>query len=197
MGTPSFSSQPEQDDLNKYPSSALPPGQSPSQEHSGPQGVIGSTSQSYMIGDTYVNINDQMFVDADGNIVQRRNAVYENPNQRRANLRKALIAFVSFLTSVLVTLLLIRFFLLLFGANASNSFVAFIYRISQPFLLKFTGTFGTHPVGQHGIFEPSTLVAIAMYLILSAGIQAAIRLALADKHDPQQESTTVRRMNHW
>jgi hypothetical protein len=195
MGMPSFSPQPEQDDLNKYASSDLPPGQLPSHEHSGPQSIIGSTSQPYMIGDTHVDANAQTFIDENSNIFQQRNAIYGNPNQQRSNLRRTLLTIVSFLTSAIMTLLFIRFILLFFGADATVSFIAFIYHISQPLLLGFTGMFGTYPVGQHGAFEPSALMAIVMYLILSAGIQAAICLVLADKHDPQQESTTVQRMS--
>lgn len=72
--------------------------------------------------------------------------------------------------AALETLLLIRFFLELFGANSSNSFANFIYSVSAPFVAPFRGLFNIHTELGTGLgrFSFETLVAVAVYVLLAA-----------------------------
>lgn len=74
---------------------------------------------------------------------------------------------VSLVGSLIMALLALRFILSLLGANRSNGFADFIYRVSQPFVAPFFGLFNYTP--QYGVsrFEIETLVAIAVYAILT------------------------------
>ena len=85
-----------------------------------------------------------------------------------------LIQAVWWLTGVVDTLLAIRFFLKLFGANPVP-FVRFVYDLSWPFIVPFHGIFNTDQVGQ-AVLEPECLVAIAIYTLLAWGVVSLIEL---------------------
>ncbi|HXH26768.1 MAG TPA: hypothetical protein VNG90_02650 [Candidatus Acidoferrum sp.] len=60
----------------------------------------------------------------------------------------------------------LRFVFRLFGADPGVQFVGWVYNISQPLITPFTGILGNPaivPGAGHGVFEPSTLVALAVY----------------------------------
>lgn len=63
--------------------------------------------------------------------------------------------------------LAMRVFLLLFGANASTSFVAFVYRVSGDYLAPFRGIFPSRAVGETGYFDVAALFAIFVYIVLA------------------------------
>ena len=80
---------------------------------------------------------------------------------------------IYFILGVIETFLLIRFFLKLFGANPASWFTAFVYWVSNIFMLPFYGVFrNTAPAGPGiaRVFEPSTLVAAIIYVLLAWGI---------------------------
>lgn len=65
----------------------------------------------------------------------------------------------------------LRFIFLLFGANPATPFVRWIYSTSSPFIAPFNGIFGhatVAPAGTvvHSVFDPSTLIALAVYGIV-------------------------------
>ncbi len=94
---------------------------------------------------------------------------------------------IFFLLAVLETFLGIRFFFKLFGANPGSWFVAFIYFISDVFLFPFWGVFqrgAASGPGVQKIFEPSTVVAGIIYLLLAWG---ASRLLLIIRSKPVAE----------
>ena len=61
------------------------------------------------------------------------------------------------------------------GANAFSGFTNFIYALSSPFALPFSGIFGT-TVSSSLIFEWSTLIAMAVYAVVAYGIVALFQL---------------------
>lgn len=86
---------------------------------------------------------------------------------------------VYFLFGVLEFLLIFRFIFKATGANPGSGFVSFIYGLTGLFVLPFSGIFRT-AVAQgaevSAVFEPATLVAIAVYSLLAWGIVKLIAI---------------------
>lgn len=86
---------------------------------------------------------------------------------------------VWYLFSFIAVLLAFRFALKLFGANPSNAFVEFIYNVSKVFTAPFDSIFGvtTSKAGEvTAVFEPSILVAIAVYAVVAWGVTRLITI---------------------
>ena len=77
-----------------------------------------------------------------------------------------IVWFVAGLISVIIAL---RFVFLLLGANRGADFTDFIYSLSAPFVAPFVGIFGEPAYGT-SVFEVSSLLAIAIYLLIAWGI---------------------------
>lgn len=86
---------------------------------------------------------------------------------------------VYYITSIVLTILAIRFVLSMLGANRGNAFAGLIYGLSYPFVAPFFGLFGYQM--QYGVsrFELETLVAIAVYALVGYGIARM----LSSRHD--------------
>jgi YggT family protein len=85
-----------------------------------------------------------------------------------------------FVAGVIITLLAFRFVLALLGANPNNNFADFIYTMSHPFVEPFFSLFNYTAIDDGiGRFEIYTLIAIAVYTILAAGLA---RLATIGRH---------------
>lgn len=104
------------------------------------------------------------------------------PNKPQANSVKdnkaTATRVVWFLVGLVEILLAFRFFLLLFGANSLNSFVNFIYSITDPLTAPFDSIFGVvHGQGKlDSVFEPSIIVAAVVYALLGWGIAKLINI---------------------
>ena len=86
---------------------------------------------------------------------------------------------IYFFFGALNVLLVFRFILKLFGANALNSFVGLIYGITGIFVAPFSGIFSTgvsEGLETTSIFEPATIVAILVYLLIAWGIVKLINI---------------------
>lgn len=86
---------------------------------------------------------------------------------------------VYFILGIIETLLAIRFVLRLFGANPASSFVNLIYSLSDILLAPFVGIFSsatTRGAETTGVFEPATLIAMAIYALLFWGIVKLIAI---------------------
>jgi hypothetical protein len=79
------------------------------------------------------------------------------------------------LTGVVDVLLIIRFVFKLLGASTQASFVTFIYNLTQLFIAPFHGIFNSAASG-HNVFEPESLVAIAIYSLVGWGLARLVRL---------------------
>lgn len=80
---------------------------------------------------------------------------------------------VWYIVGIIEILMAFRFVLKLFGANPGNGFVDFIYKISGVLTAPFDSIFGvTNKVSGdvHSVFEPSILVAAAVYALIGWGI---------------------------
>lgn len=87
---------------------------------------------------------------------------------------------VYFIFGVLEILLAFRFVLKLAGANPSSGFVDFVYGASRVFILPFNGIFRTslsQGAVVTSVFEPSTLVALIVYILVAWGIVKLIQIS--------------------
>ncbi len=83
---------------------------------------------------------------------------------------------VWYILGVIEILLGFRFVLKLLGANTASGFTAFIYSISQPFMIPFQGIFRT-PSESGYVMDTATLVAMAVYLVITYLIAEFLRVA--------------------
>lgn len=81
---------------------------------------------------------------------------------------------ISFITTVVVVILAVRFVLLLLGANTTNGFVDFILDITGPLVAPFNGIFGNPSSDVR--FEPQTLTAIVVYTLIGMGLAYLVKI---------------------
>ena len=95
----------------------------------------------------------------------------------KSNSQVIATRIVWYLAGVLLVLLAFRFVLALLGANPYNGFANFIYTVSHPFVAPFFSLFGYNL--RYGVsrFETFTLVAMAVYAVVTYGIVYLINLA--------------------
>jgi hypothetical protein len=100
-------------------------------------------------------------------------------NTRRINARTSdngrsiATNVVWFIVGIIEVALLFRFMLKLFGANPNSGFVDFIYTVTGVLTMPFDNIFGvsrTTSGSVHSVFEPSILVAAAVYALIGWGI---------------------------
>lgn len=80
-----------------------------------------------------------------------------------------------YILGVIEVILAFRVILKLLGANAFSGFASFIYAVSGPFALPFSGILGT-TISANSVFEWSTLIAMMVYFIVAYGIVALFQL---------------------
>jgi hypothetical protein len=78
-------------------------------------------------------------------------------------------------TGVIDALLVIRFLFKLLAASTQAGFVTFIYDLTQVFVAPFHGIFNTAASGRN-VFEPESLVAIAIYSLIGWGLASLVRV---------------------
>jgi uncharacterized protein YggT (Ycf19 family) len=76
--------------------------------------------------------------------------------------------------AVIEVILGFRFVLELLGANPDAGFTTFVYNVSRPFMAPFTAVFGAPKLTGSGFFEPSVLLAMAVYVLIAWGLIALI-----------------------
>lgn len=85
--------------------------------------------------------------------------------------------------TVIETLLLTRFALLLLGANASQGLVAFVYGITDPLVRPFQGIFG-QPEGPPMV-DVAAILAVLFFLLVGALVVAGVRAATGRHAGPR------------
>lgn len=91
---------------------------------------------------------------------------------------------VGFVLTVLQTFLLLRFALLLFGANPDHPLVSFVYGITEPIVRPFQGILA-QPEGPPTI-DVAALLAILFFLLLGALVVAGVRAITGRRAGPRQ-----------
>lgn len=118
---------------------------------------------------------DNTTVDDDGAVVTEKTqatSTQVDPKVTIANVIWYIYGFVAIL-------LALRFILKLTGANSANSFVSFIYTVSGVFTAPFDSIFGVTKSTSgtiSSVFEPSIMVAIAVYALVAWGIAKLLTL---------------------
>jgi len=102
-------------------------------------------------------------------VTTSRTAVY-----REGGYNSRAIQAVWWIVAFVDVLIAIRFLLKVLGANPAP-FVRFMYDITWPLVVWFHGIFNTAQEGR-SIFEPESLVAMAVYALIGWGIVSLIRL---------------------
>ncbi len=91
----------------------------------------------------------------------------------------AVTRIVTLLFTVLEVLLLLRFILKLFGANANQPLVSGLYRITEPLVRPFQGIF-PEPSGPPAL-DLAALLAVAFFFLIAALIVAVVRAITAPR----------------
>ena len=91
----------------------------------------------------------------------------------------AVTRVVTLLFTVLEVLLLLRFILKLFGANANQPLVSGLYRITEPLVRPFQGIF-PEPSGPPAL-DLAALLAVAFFFLIAALIVAVVRAITAPR----------------
>ena len=101
--------------------------------------------------------------------------VPRNGPRRRAAAWYRVIALIWLIAAVICVFIGARFILLLLAASTSSPFVSFVYAVAGPLVAPFEGIFGSPAAAAH-VFEVADLVAIAVYLLIAAGVVALLRI---------------------
>ncbi|HKB88742.1 MAG TPA: YggT family protein [Patescibacteria group bacterium] len=121
-----------------------------------------------------------------GRSIVREKTEVNSPEMEDAVTIWSINRFVYYLAGVIETLLIFRFTLKILGANSVSPFVSFVYSLSAILIAPFRGIFS--PTTAQGlemvsIFEPSTIFAILVYLVLAIGIVELIKVTTATGDD--------------
>ena len=114
-------------------------------------------------------------VDQDGAVVRERTSSVES----KSNPKTTVVNLVWYIFGLVAILLALRLILKLTGANSSNGFVSFIYSVSGALSAPFDSVFGVKSAeagSTKSVFEPSILVAIAVYALIAWGITKLLTL---------------------
>lgn len=114
-------------------------------------------------------------VDQDGGVVTER----AQSTNTTVDTKVTIANLIWYLYGFVAVVLAIRFIMKLAGANSGNAFVSFIYTISGILSAPFDTIFGVAKTSSgtvSSVFEPSILVAIAVYALVAWGIAKLLTL---------------------
>ncbi|HIA92183.1 TPA: hypothetical protein EYO12_03660 [Candidatus Saccharibacteria bacterium] len=114
-------------------------------------------------------------VDSSGSVVEERIRSVETEIGSKARV----VNVIWYIYGLIAVLLGLRMVLKLFGANSGNAFVEFIYSTSGVLSAPFDSIFGvtqSEAGSNQAVFEPSILVAIAVYGLIAWGIAKLVVL---------------------
>ena len=118
---------------------------------------------------------DNTGVTETGAVVSERTSKLET----KVGTKTTVVNVVWYIYGLFAFLLGIRMILKLLGANSGNAFVEFVYRISGILSAPFDNIFGVTKATAgttKSVFEPSILVAIAVYAFIAWGIERLLSL---------------------
>jgi uncharacterized protein YggT (Ycf19 family) len=87
---------------------------------------------------------------------------------------KAVVMFVYVVVIIDLVLLLLGFFLRLFGASTEAEFTRWVYRSVERIMEPFRGMFPSHVVSERSIVDVSLLFAMIVYSIVGLALHALI-----------------------
>ena len=113
-------------------------------------------------------------------VVEQRTHVDPTPAERQLGTLYRAKQIVWFIVGVIVSLIALRFLLLLLGANTSTGFGALMVSLSQPFVTPFLPLFGE----QQARVEMGALVAIIVYILAGWAVSKLLEIVLAPHVPP-------------
>ncbi|GCE16040.1 hypothetical protein [Tengunoibacter tsumagoiensis] len=134
----------------------------------------------------------QRYIDPQGNQVERREEIVVDKNQRNANIRYWIKSIVYFLLAVFEVIMALRLLFRFLGANQSNAFISFLYDLSHLFVGAFNGIFNDQTIGNTGVFEVSTVIAMLVYALIAWGLVSLGRVIFASTLSDRQTTFTRR-----
>lgn len=135
-----------------------------------------------------------------------RTTKHEPGQEQRAKTQK-ITQVIWLMTGVLEGLLALRVIFKLIGVNAANSFAVFLYRVTGFFVAPFASLAGAPSAGNI-VFEVSTLIAMAVYLLVAWALlritfvifyrqhgPVTVRQTVETEHTPQQGSIEMHQVS--
>lgn len=123
-------------------------------------------------------------------VTQKTRVISDTPHEgyqtKKAIFRSYQIIW--YIVGVIEVLLAFRLVLKLIGASTSSGFTNFIYTISSPFAQPFSGILRT-TTDSNIVFEWSTLIAMAVYVVLAYGLVELLQLVKPTT--PQEVDKTI------
>ncbi len=105
---------------------------------------------------------------------------YPDPEEvrfRQAVIYNRIASVVWFITFVILSIILLRFVMLLINANQENPFVSWIYSTSEFFVRPFLGI-TSDPSFNGAVFEVNSLIAMLIYMLIIYGILQLVKVVL-------------------
>jgi len=133
------------------------------------------------------------YKDASGTSVERYQETVEDASQRQDNRRVWVKRTLTFCLSVLEVVLGLRLLFRLLGANTANSFITLLYGLSHVFVSPFHGIFNDQALGNHRVFEVSTLIAILLFALIGWGLVALAETILRPRVASLERTSSTRR----
>ena len=115
--------------------------------------------------------------------------VVTDPYAGRRGMILKVNQWIYLVAGVLEGLIAIRFALRLLSANPDAAFTAFIYNVSEPFVVPFAGIFPSFR-SEGSVFEPHAILAIVMYALLAWLLTRIVWLAWGETRSGGHSSTT-------
>jgi uncharacterized protein YggT (Ycf19 family) len=122
----------------------------------------------------------QDVVTSDGSVVGQdvgTAAIIDRVEARRSSA-DWISGLISFVVAVIAILIAIRLVLKLLAASTASSFTNLVYGITNPLVAPFQNIFGTPTAGNGAVFELSSLLAIAIYLLVGWLLTRLVQLIL-------------------
>jgi len=116
--------------------------------------------------------------------------VEENPEilEEKASSLRFIIGkvsdFLRWFSIVLEVILLIRFILMLIGADPANIFAAFIYALTEIILFPFSNIVHNPSLHPNQAFEFTTLIGMAIYWLLFWLLRSFVRILITEPKEP-------------
>jgi len=152
------------------------------------------TQRSYsQVGDMRVENVRQGFYDANGNLVEREEQIFDDPYVRRMNRLDRIGRIVYFVMGFLEVLLALRFLFRVIGADPNNGFARFIYNLTGAFVGPFNGIFNDQTLSSGSVVEISTLLAMAIYALLTYGVIQLMYLLFTPNRSSRSVFSSTRR----
>lgn len=144
-------------------------------------------------GDSRVDNLRETYYDANGNLMEHHEQVFDDTYTRRQNILDRTSRIIYFLVGALEVLLLLRFVFKILGAEPNSGIVSFIYGLSNPFTIFFNGILSDYKISSNSVLELSTLVAMALYALLAWGVVALLDAFFTPNRSSRQVLTSTRR----